>query len=69
MVYIAEAHAVDGWQTESNEQAGIRVSQHTSAEDRQAAARQCTERLGLRIPVLVDGMDDAASEAFSAWPE
>jgi hypothetical protein len=21
------------------------------------------------MPVLVDGMDDAASEAFAAWPE
>jgi type I thyroxine 5'-deiodinase len=23
----------------------------------------------LQIPTLVDGMDDAAVEAFSAWPE
>ncbi len=32
-------------------------------------ARLCAARLGLTIPTLVDGMDNAAFEAFSAWPE
>jgi hypothetical protein len=69
IVYIAEAHTVDGWQTDSNEQAGIRISQHTTFEERLAAAELCTEKLRLTIPILVDGMDNAAFEAFSAWPE
>ncbi len=68
-VYIAEAHAVDEWQTESNEQAGIRVLQHTTLEDRVAEARAGARRLGLTMPVLVDGMENAVSEAFAAWPE
>ncbi len=34
-----------------------------------AAAELCAERLGLSIPTLVDGMDNAAFEVFSAWPE
>jgi hypothetical protein len=38
-------------------------------EDRFAAAREGVARLGLTMPVLVDGMDDAVSEAFAAWPE
>ena len=37
--------------------------------ERWTAARLCAERLGLTIPTLVDGMDDAACESFSAWPE
>ncbi len=68
-VYISEAHTVDGWQTESNEQEGIRLTQHTTFEDRLAAARLCSEKLRLTIPILVDSMDNAAFEAFSAWPE
>ena len=69
LVYIAEAHAVDGWQTTSNEEEGIRIAQHTSHEERLAAARLCHESLGLRLPVLVDGMDDGAAHAYAAWPE
>jgi hypothetical protein len=69
VVYIAEAHAVDEWQMESNEAEEIRLRQHTSLEERKAAARLCADQLQLTIPVLVDGMENAAFEAFSAWPE
>jgi hypothetical protein len=69
LVYIAEAHSVDGWQTDSNEAAGIRINQHTEFGERWEAALLCAERLSLSIPTLVDGMDNAACVAFSAWPE
>jgi hypothetical protein len=68
-VYIAEAHAVDEWQMESNVEEGVLLHQHGTLEERFAAAREGVERLGLTMPVLVDGMDDAVSEAFAAWPE
>ena len=68
-VYIAEAHAVDEWQMQANLEEGVLVRQHVALEDRIAAARHGVERLGLTMPVLVDGMDDAVSEAFAAWPE
>ena len=68
-VYIAEAHAADEWQTESNDQAGIRVLQHTTITDRIAEARAGARRLGFSMPVLVDGMENKVSEAFAAWPE
>lgn len=68
-MYIAEAHSVDEWQTESNEQEGICIRQHTTFAERAAAARLCAERLALSIPTLVDSMDNAACERFAAWPE
>lgn len=68
-VYIAEAHATDEWQLPANLDEDVLVAQHTTLEDRLAAARRGVERLRLTMPVLVDGMDDAVSEAFSAWPE
>ena len=64
-VYIAEAHAVDEWQMESNVEEGVLLHQHATLEERFAAAREGVERLGLTMPVLVDGMDDAVSEAFA----
>jgi hypothetical protein len=68
-VYIAEAHATDGWQMQSNVDEGVLVANHVTIEDRFAAARAGVERLGLTMPVLVDRMDDAAGNAFAAWPE
>jgi Iodothyronine deiodinase len=68
-VYIAEAHTTDGWQMESNLEEDVLVANHVTIEDRFAAARAGVERLGLTMPVLVDAMDDAVSNAFAAWPE
>jgi hypothetical protein len=69
VVYIAEAHAVDEWQMDSNEAEEIRIRQHATFEERLAAARLCEQRLGLSIPTLVDHIDNCASEKFAAWPE
>ena len=68
-VYIAEAHAVDEWQLAANLEDDVLLAQHRELDDRLAAARASVARLGLTMPVLVDGMDDAVSEAFAAWPE
>ena len=68
-VYIAEAHAVDEWQMQANLDEDVLLRQHVTLEERFAAAREGVERLGLTMPVLVDGMDDAVSETFAAWPE
>ena len=68
-VYIAEAHAIDEWQLQSNLDDDVLVAQHRTIEARFAAARAGVTRLGLTMPVLVDRMDDAVSQAFAAWPE
>jgi Iodothyronine deiodinase len=54
---------------QANLDEGVLLLQHTTLEERFAAAREGVERLGLTMPVLVDDMDDAVSEAFAAWPE
>ena len=68
-VYIAEAHSTDGWQLQANLDEDVLLANHETVEDRFAAAREGVARLGLTMPVLVDGMDDAVSNAFAAWPE
>lgn len=68
-VYIAEAHAIDEWQVQSNLDDGALLHQHRALEERFAAAREGVRRLDLTLPVLVDPMDDAVSETFAAWPE
>ena len=68
-MYIAEAHSTDGWQLKSNLDEDVLLAQHTTLDERFAAAREGVRRLRLTMPVLVDGMDDAVSDAFAAWPE
>lgn len=53
----------------SNEREDFCIRQPTTFAERCAAARLVEERLDMSIPTLVDKMDDAASEAFAAWPE
>lgn len=69
IVYLAEAHPKDGWVGKSNVSDGILIRQHATLAERRAAARRCRRELGLTIPMLIDGMEDATSAAFSAWPE
>ena len=68
-VYIAEAHSTDGWQLQANLDEEVLIATHTTIEERFEAARQGVTRLGLTLPVLVDRLDDAVSNAFAAWPE
>ena len=68
-LYIAEAHTTDGWQLQANRDDGVLLASHATIEDRFAAARTGVDHLQLTMPVLVDDMDDAVSDAFAAWPE
>jgi hypothetical protein len=53
----------------ANVEEDVLLRQHVTLEERFAAARASVDRLGLTMPVLVDAMDDAVSDAFAAWPE
>ena len=68
-VYIAEAHTTDSWQLQSNLDDDVLLANHTTIDERFAAAREGVARLGLTMPVLVDAMDDRVSNTFAAWPE
>ena len=68
-VYIHEAHPSDGWQVENNRRDGIELRDPRELAERRDVALTCATRLGLTVPVLLDGMDNAVSRAFNAWPE
>ena len=69
IVYVAEAHPEDEWQLDSNREEGVVFRQPQVLAARVAIAEEMMAKLGLRIPTLVDAMDDAAVTAFAAWPE
>jgi len=64
-VYITEAHASDTWPLGS--EVSI-VASHKNLEDRIQCARKLVG-LGMRIPVVVDSMDDAFCGHYASWPE
>ena len=45
------------------------LDQQVTLEERRVQARETTARLGLTMPLYLDGMENAASGAFAAWPE
>jgi len=69
MVYIKEAHPTDGWQVPQNERQGVLVKDPKTIEERNKVAAQACAMLKIKLPCLVDGMDDAANKAYAAWPD
>ena len=69
VVYIREAHPEDGWVLEDNRDDGIALVDPVSVDERAAAADACALRLRTRIPILLDGVDDAVASAYGGWPD
>jgi len=71
-IYIQEAHAKDGWPMPSSRYnplgQAVNISNHTSLEERVAAAKSLVEGMDMQGEVLVDTMEDSFNTEFSAWP-
>ncbi len=68
-VYIKEAHATDEWQMKSNETDNVCYAQPRTMDQRLAIANDFAKRFNYAIPMLVDGMDNAANQVYAGWPE
>ncbi len=69
VVYIREAHPENGWVVTDNREEGIAVDDPTSDAERNALAQTCLVRSAIRIPTLLDAIDDANARAYGAWPD
>ena len=78
MIYIREAHPVDGWWMGdgimglmlklTRSKAATDVYDPKTIEERRAVAGQCEEALKYGIRTYVDEMDDGVSKAYAALP-
>jgi hypothetical protein len=68
-VYIREAHPSDSWQVPSNIRDDVVYASPQDASARENLANVCVAKLGIEMPALVDGFDDAADTAYSGWPD
>lgn len=54
---------------ESNRRDGVLLPDPRDLAERRAVAATCAARLGLSVPVLVDGMENRVGRAYNGWPE
>ena len=69
LVYVREAHSTDGWQVARNEKEGILLEAAKTYERKDNHATSCARSLGIEFTTLVDGMDNAVEQAYTAWPD
>ena len=69
VVYIREAHPEEGWVVSANRDTDIRVNDPTTDEERHDVAVTCALRLNIRMPVVIDAMDDRIARAYGALPD
>jgi type I thyroxine 5'-deiodinase len=68
-VYIQEAHPVDLWQVSSNVKDGVLLDSPQTSEERAGDAEMCVVRLAIKLPSLVDGIDNRVERAYTGWPD
>ena len=69
MIYIKEAHPSDGWSMPVNERQGISIQDPRTYDSRVKVAQHACSVLRIKLPCLVDGMDNAVNKAYAAWPD
>ncbi len=68
LIYIHEAHPSDGWQTPQNLYDAVVYQAPTDDDERSEIANACQIELDLKMPMLVDGIDNSVEEAYVSAP-
>lgn len=69
VVYIREAHPEEGWVVSPNRDEDIMVNDPTTDDERVEVAQACALSLKIRMPVVVDEVDDQIASAYGALPD
>jgi hypothetical protein len=68
VVYTREAFPAGDKDVQRNKDEGISVPQATTLDDRKAHAVEAQRELRITIPMAVDSMDNAVSNAYETFP-
>jgi len=69
VVYIQEAHPVDLWQVNSNVREGVLFKSPTTDAERVDTAAVCVVKLAIKLPALLDGIENRVERAYTGWPD
>lgn len=69
MVYIQEAHPVDLWQVSPNVRDDVLFASPRTSAERESTAEMCVVKLAIKLPSLIDGIDNRTERAYTGWPD
>ena len=69
VVYIREAHPIDGWQVPENLRQHILLPSAKTQEQKDEHADLCVVKLDIHFPTLVDRIDNRVELAYAGWPD
>jgi iodothyronine deiodinase-like protein len=69
VVYIEEAHPSNAWQLPVNIADDVVLDSPATSEARAQIGEICVTRLGIKLPAVVDGADNAVEVAYTGWPD
>jgi len=69
VVYIQEAHPVDLWQVSPNLRDGVLFASPRTSAERESTAEMCVVKLAIKLPSLIDGIDNRTERAYTGWPD
>ena len=69
LVYVREAHPVDGWQVPQNIRDGALLGAAKTQAEKDDHADVCIRKLDIRFPTVVDKMDNRVELTYAGWPD
>ncbi len=69
VIYIQEAHPIDGWMVKENAKARISVASAKSVDERCEVAETCVTKLAIELPALIDDIQNSTEAAYTGWPD
>jgi Iodothyronine deiodinase len=68
-VYIREAHPEEGWIISENRRSGLTIHEPKTDDERREVASTCAVSLHMRMPLVIDRVDNAVASAYGGWPD
>ncbi|HBU38145.1 MAG TPA: hypothetical protein DEB70_10125 [Planctomycetaceae bacterium] len=65
MIYIREAHPIGGREVPNNQ---FTVNAPTTLSERCELVEDFNDRIQMRMPIVVDTIDDAVADVYAPWP-
>ncbi len=69
IVYIKEAHPSDDWAAPTEHEKFRFVRDPTNLFERFQVANTCVKSLDLKIPCLIDDIENSTARAYKGWPD
>jgi len=57
------------WQLSSNVKDGVLFKSPTTDTERAETAEMCVVKLAVKLPALLDGIDNRVERAYTGWPD